>query len=76
MSIEWLEFVGLAIKKERERVGMTQRELADRTGIVQSHIAKIEVNTIMVRLDTLAKIAEGLGVKASKLIIDSEVWIV
>lgn len=45
------------------RTGMTQQELADRCGIAQSHIARIENGRYDVHLETLAAIAEGLDTK-------------
>ena len=54
---EWTDGHGI------KRKGMTQTELADRCGIAQSHIARIENGRYDVHLETLAAIAEGLGTK-------------
>jgi transcriptional regulator with XRE-family HTH domain len=43
--------------------GMTQRDLADRSGIKQSAIARMEKMNVIPRLDTLVKVAYHLGVK-------------
>lgn len=50
----------VAITKAREAAGLTQRELAERSGIPQSTIARIErgYNT---SIDTLSKIAFALN---------------
>ena len=50
----------VAITKAREAAGLTQRELAERSGVPQSTIARIErgYNT---RIDTLSKIAFALN---------------
>ena len=50
----------VAITKAREAAGLTQRELAERSGVPQSTIARIErgYNT---SIDTLSKIAFALN---------------
>ena len=50
----------VAITKAREAAGLTQRELAERSGVPQSTIARIErgCNT---SIDTLSKIAFALN---------------
>ena len=48
---------------EHPHVGMTQAQLADRCGIAQAHIARIEAGRYSVGLDTLAQIGDALGVK-------------
>ncbi|MDD3360274.1 MAG: helix-turn-helix transcriptional regulator [Hespellia sp.] len=63
------EYEKLTIEKElvkliirtRNEAGMTQKELAERTGIRQSNISRIESGSSSPRIDTLRKIAEGLG---------------
>lgn len=40
---------------------MTQKELAERTGIRQSNISRIESGNSSPTIDTLARIAAGLG---------------
>ncbi len=54
------ELVKLIIRTINE-AGMTQKELAERTGIRQSNISRIESGSSSPRIDTLRKIAEGLG---------------
>lgn len=50
----------ISIKQERENYGWTQKELAERAGIPQSTIARVEkgANTSM---DTISKIANAFG---------------
>ena len=43
-----------------KRKGLTQGELAERCGIAQSHIARIEAGRYSVGFDTLQQIAEAL----------------
>lgn len=51
------------LSEARIRRGMTQRQLAEKTGIPQPNINKIEAAKVMPRLDTLLKIAECVGVE-------------
>ena len=53
--------VGQRIAELRTAKGMTQSDLADRTGILRPHISRIEQGKYSVGLDTLAVIAEALG---------------
>ena len=53
--------IGQRIAELRHQRGMTQYELAERTGILRPHISRIEQGRYSVGLDTLAAIAEALG---------------
>lgn len=50
-----------AVIAARLESNMTQKELAEKTGIRQSNISRIENGTASPTVDTLAKIAAGLG---------------
>ena len=54
-SVEWTDEQGI------KRKGMTQGELAERCGLAQSHIARIEAGRYSVGFDTLQQVADGLG---------------
>jgi predicted transcriptional regulator len=47
--------------KARSELGMSQGELARRTGIKQSNISRLERGACSPTLDTLAALAQGLG---------------
>ena len=54
--------VGAMLHVARLEKGLTQQELADKTGTTKSYISKIENNVKEVRISTLQKIVEvGLG---------------
>ena len=50
-----------AIIARRKELGLTQEEVALRAGIRQSAIARLEGGATIPRLDTIVKIAIGLG---------------
>ena len=50
-----------AVIAARLACNMTQKELAEKTGIRQSNISRIENGSASPTLDTLARIAAGLG---------------
>ena len=50
-----------AVIAARLACNMTQKELAERTGIRQSNISRIENGSASPTIDTLARIAAGLG---------------
>ena len=50
-----------AVIAARLACNMTQKELAERTGIRQSNISRIESGASSPTVDTLARIAAGLG---------------
>lgn len=52
-----------AISEARIRKGMTQRDLARKSGVPQPNIARIEAAKVMPRLDTLMRLAECVGVE-------------
>ena len=53
--------IGLRIAELRAEKKLTQRQLAEMTGLQQCHVARIETGRYSVGLDTLAIIAEALG---------------
>ncbi len=52
-----------AIIGARIEANMTQKELAEKTGIRQSNISRIENGTCSPTIDTLARLAAGMGKK-------------
>jgi transcriptional regulator with XRE-family HTH domain len=50
----------LALRQRREGAGLSQAELAERIGKVQSHVAKIESGERLVNVVELVRLAEDL----------------
>ena len=57
------ERIGQRIAHLRKEQGMTQAELAERTGIQRAHITRIEAGRYSVGIDLLDKIAVALGME-------------
>ena len=55
--------IGLRIAELRKQQHLTQKELGERCGLQDSHIARIEKGRYSVGLDTLQRIADALGRK-------------
>jgi ribosome-binding protein aMBF1 (putative translation factor) len=47
----------------RKQSGLTQKELAERTGINQADISKLENGTANPSIRTLRRLADGMGMK-------------
>jgi DNA-binding XRE family transcriptional regulator len=61
--------VGARIKSVRKKLKITQKELAKATDIDQAIISKIETGKHLPRVDTIERIANGLGVTMSQLLV-------
>lgn len=56
------------LQKKRQRLGVSQEELAVKTGFTQTYISLIEVGKRHASLKALKKIASALGLKVKDLI--------
>ena len=52
-----------AIIDARKASGLTQKELSERTGIAQSDISKIENGNANPSINTLQRLAKGMGMR-------------
>jgi ribosome-binding protein aMBF1 (putative translation factor) len=59
---KWADHVGKKIKELREAAGLTQVKLAEKAGLPQSHISRIENAEYSPTNITIAKIAKALNV--------------
>ena len=53
--------VGRTLRHARRRARLTQRQLAERTGVPQSTVGRIEAGTSMPRVDTFERLLEACG---------------
>lgn len=59
------EFIAEEFTKARKAMGISQRKLAQRCGLPQSTVGRIEAGLVVPNLLTLAKIAEVLQLEIS-----------
>ena len=55
------ERIGKRIAALRKLAGLSQEQLAERTGLQRTHISRIEAGKYAVTLETIQAIAEALG---------------
>ena len=60
--------LGTRIRSRRERLGLTQRELAAMLGVTSQHVSAIEKDNRVPSLQSLEKIAQELGVTLDFLV--------
>lgn len=61
MRIRSYEDAGLVIRRIRKDQGITQKELAERTGIKQPSISRFESGRMDARVHTFVQLLKGLG---------------
>jgi DNA-binding XRE family transcriptional regulator len=64
---EWLSYISEKIRSARASAGLTQEELANKSGLPQSHISRLENGVHSPSNKTLEKIAEALGISLGNL---------
>lgn len=62
---------GNRVRAARERLGITQEDLAARVGMSPSHMSIVERGVKVPRMDTVVKLANVLEVSADYLLQDS-----
>lgn len=60
--------VGINLRAARQNAGMTQRELANKTGVTQNYIAQIEGGRRAPSLEVLVHLAESIDVQPADLL--------
>ncbi len=60
--------LGYKIKYKRSRIGISQLDLALKTGLTTRTISRIECGTIDPKYSTLVRIAEALGIQITELL--------
>lgn len=58
---------GRRIRELRKARGLTQRALAERSGVAEKYLSDIERGQVNVSLALIARLADGLGVPAKEL---------
>jgi len=63
---------GLAVRKRRHELGISQEGLAERSGLHRTYVADIERGTRNVSIANIEKLAAALEVRISELFSDYE----
>jgi len=64
---KWVAFISKRIKEEREQAGLTQKELAEKSGLPQPHISRLESGLHSPTHLTVQKIAKALKIGVVRL---------
>ena len=62
-EVDIMSQLGVNLTKARDMVGMTQKELSEKVSIFQGDISKIERGKANPSVQTLQRLAEGMGMK-------------
>ena len=66
------EFIGKKIKEFRKKSNLTQAQLAEKAGISETHISKIEIGSNAPSIENFLKIAEILNLGLNEFGINIE----
>jgi transcriptional regulator with XRE-family HTH domain len=72
MSKSISEVFGLVVRKRREQLGISQEELAARSGIHRTYVSSIELGKVRLGLEIAKNVSSGLGMQLSGLIAEVE----
>ena len=61
------ELFGAAVRRRRERLGLSQEAFAAQAGIHRTYISSIELGKVQVSIGIAAQLATALGVPLSKI---------
>ena len=67
-----LRAFGLAVRQERERVGVSQDVFADMAGVHRTYVGSVERGERNLSLKNIAAFADALGITSSKLLAKAE----
>jgi len=74
MSPKEVKNLGAMLKLERRKTGISQREIAQKSGITQSTISHLESGDSNCRIDTLESYATAIGKKLNLISKDAELF--
>ena len=69
-SDEYLEILGVVFKEARERVGMSQKKLAEVSGVGRTGIINLEAGKRSISILIGQMLADGMGVSYASLITE------
>lgn len=62
-----IEWIAAKIKEERRKAALTQKELAEKSNLPQSHISRLEAGKHSPSFKTLERLAQALGISVGEL---------
>ena len=68
----YLEFVGANVHRLRVKRGITQEMLEEASGLDSRFLRRVERGAVMMRLDTLIRLADALGAEPARLLKPSK----
>ena len=66
------EALGIVVRRRRLAAGLSQEQLADRSGLHRTYISMIERGLRTATVQTVAKLADALSTTGSELLRDME----
>ena len=66
------ELFGVAVRKYRQKLGLSQEDFADKAGIHRTYVSSIELGKVQVSIAIAHKLAMALEVPLSKIWRDVE----
>lgn len=61
------ELFGLAVRRRREQLGLSQEAFAEKAGVHRTYISSIELGKVQVSIGVAQRLAEALEVRLSSL---------
>lgn len=74
MSEQVMQKIGVLLKLERSKAGLSQGEVAARSGLTQTTVSHIESGDANFRIDTLESYADALGLKLNLIAKDASLF--
>jgi transcriptional regulator with XRE-family HTH domain len=72
VSTNLSKLFGSVVRRKREARGLSQEGLAALAGIHRTYVSSIELGKVRLGLDIAKKLADGLGVALSALLVEAE----
>lgn len=63
---------GQAVRRERERLGLSQEDFAERANVHRTYVSSIELGKVSVSIEVANRLALALGMKLSELVRRAE----
>ncbi len=64
--------LGQAIRRERERLGLSQEDFAEQANVHRTYISSIELGKVSMGIEVAHALAGALGMKLSELVRKAE----